>query len=163
MGDSFTALDFRSACGQFATGVCVVTGMLDNKSPVGVTINSFSSVSLEPPLVLFCLDKNALSFDAFSIASRFAVNILAEDQQALSNNFARQSDDKFADIDYQVTEEGVPVLENCLTVMECRMYAVHDGGDHQIIVGEVSRIRKQREDARPLLYFRGGYNALASD
>ena len=160
MGELFSATDFRSACGQFATGVCIVTGTLDNKSHMGVTINSFSSVSLEPPLILFCLDKKALSFDAFSIARSFAVNILAEDQMALSNQFAKQAEDKFTGVDFELNEQGVPILTNCLAALECRMYAIHDGGDHQIIVGEVSRIREGR-DARPLLYFRGGYQSLA--
>ena len=161
MADSFSALDFRAACGRFATGVTVVTGMDEDKKPVGVTVNSFSSVSLEPPLVLFCLDKQALSFDAFSIASRFAINFLAEDQENLSNQFAKQSEDKFAGIEYEFNQDGVPILANCLGALECRMHAVHDGGDHQIIVGEVSKILTGR-DASPLLYFKGSYGRLAN-
>ena len=159
MSNSFSALDFRAACGKFATGVTIVTGMDENKKPVGVTVNSFSSVSLDPPLVLFCLDKKALSFDAFSIASRFAINFLAEDQQDLSNKFAQQSEDKFAGVAFELNQDGVPILDHCLGNLECRMHAVHDGGDHQIIVGEVSRIREGR-DEKPLLYFKGSYGQL---
>lgn len=151
---------FRQACGCFATGVTVVTGRLDDGAPIGVTVNSFSSVSLDPPLVLFSLDKNALSFDAFSMTKYFAFNILNEDQKHFSNNFATQSPDKFKDIDYYKSENGVPLLKDGLGVIECQMHAVHEGGDHQIIVGEVINITCTSGGKNPLLYYKGAYAAL---
>lgn len=160
METDISTRELRDACGQFATGVTVITGRLDNGTPVGVTVNSFTSVSLEPPLILFCLDKRALSFDAFSLNSSFVVNILASDQEWLSNQFAQQGGDKFTGVDYTTNAFGVPVLSDCLTTIECRMHAVHEGGDHQIIVGDVIRIDNLGEGA-PLLYFRGGYERLA--
>lgn len=151
---------FRHMCGCFATGVTVVTGRLDDASPVGVTANSFSSVSLDPPLVLFSLANQALSFDAFSMTKHFAFNILEENQEELSNNFAAQSQDKFDGIDYGESKEGVPLLRDTLGTIECRMHAVHEGGDHQIIVGEVIRITNTSEGKKPLLYYKGAYGEL---
>lgn len=162
---SIDPIEFRNCCGRFATGVTVVTATLADGSPVGVTVNSFSSVSLAPPLVLFCLDNKALSFDAFSLTSHFAFNILSEAQQKVSNNFASQGIDKFEDADYHFNEKNVPILNNCLATIECRMHAVHDGGDHQIIVGQVLSISAPElssgSDGRPLLYFSGGYQKLS--
>ncbi len=160
-------IEFRNCCGRFATGVTVVTAMLNDGSPVGVTANSFSSVSLDPPLILFCLDKKALSFDAFNLASHFAFNILSESQQAVSNNFASQGIDKFKDANFKLNDSGVPILEGCLATIECRMHAIHDGGDHQIIVGKVQSMAMKDlsadEHGRPLLYFSGKYGKLATE
>lgn len=150
---------YRDICGQFATGVTVVTGRLDDGSPIGVTVNSFSSVSLDPPLVLFSLDKKALSFDAFSMTKNFAFNILSEDQKGYSNNFATQSPNKFDGIDHRESTNGVPLLKGCLGVIECRMHAVHEGGDHQIIVGEVIKITSGECD-KPLIFYKGAYRSL---
>lgn len=160
MENGISTREFRAVCGQFATGVTVVTGRLDNGDPVGVTVNSFTSVSLEPPLILFCLDRGALSFDAFSLNSSFVVNILATDQEWLSNQFAKQGGDKFVGVDYTDNDHGVPVLSGCLATIECRMHAVYEGGDHQIIVGDVVRLENKGEGS-PLIYFRGNYERLA--
>ena len=153
--------ELRNACGQFATGVMVVTGRIDDGSPVGVTVNSFSSVSLDPPLVLFCLDKQALSFDAFSMGKNFALNVLSEDQRALSDQFAQQGGDKYTGVSITESAHGIPLLNGCLATIECAMHAVHEGGDHQIIVGEVERVTTGDSTGRPLLFFRGKYNNLA--
>ncbi|WP_420550070.1 flavin reductase family protein [Curvivirga sp.] len=163
--NSIDPMEFRNCCGRFATGVTVVTGKLADGSPVGVTANSFSSVSLDPALVLFCLDKKALSFDAFSLDSHFAFNILSEDQMDASNNFASQGIDKFEKAEYRCNEYGVPILKDTLATIECKMHAIHDGGDHQIIVGEVtSMAMKELTDdtsGRPLLYFSGSYGKMS--
>jgi len=150
---------FRDICGSFATGVTVVTGRLDDGSPIGVTVNSFSSVSLDPPLVLFCLDKKALSFDAFSMVKYFAFNILSEEQKEYSNKFSTQSPNKFEGVDYSESTNGVPLLKDCLGLVECQMHAVHEGGDHQIIVGKVINITAG-EAERPLIYYQSKYRSL---
>lgn len=160
MESDITPREFRDVCGQFATGVTVVTGRLDNNMPVGVTVNSFTSVSLEPPLILFCLDRNALSFDAFSLNSSFVVNILSSEQEWLSNQFARQGGDKFDGVAFNNNSHNIPVLADCLATIECRMHAVYEGGDHQIIVGDVISV-DAKQDGAPLLYFRGEYEQLA--
>ncbi len=150
---------FRDTCGRFATGVMIVTGRLSDGAPVGVTVNSFSSVSLDPPLVLFCLDRNALSFDAFSMNNQFAFNVLGEHQRDISNKFASQSIDKYDGVKYDLSDNGVPILQGCLASIECQMHAVHEGGDHQIIVGKVIKVSIEKEE-RPLIYFKGAYSAL---
>lgn len=155
----FTSLEFRTACGRFATGVTVVTALGADGSPVGVTINSFSSVSLEPPLVLFCLDRGALSFAAFEAAKSFAINVLSDDQQALSERFAQQGAPKFGDLDLMQWDTGCPILKGCLANLECLTDAVHDGGDHIIVVGRVCRLAVS-DAGRPLVYYAGRYAGL---
>ena len=159
----FDAMDFRKCCGHFATGVTVVTAKLGNGELVGVTANSFASVSLDPPLVLFCLDKSAQSFDAFSLSSHFAFNFLGANQQGVSNNFATPGIDKFANAEFEFSEHGIPLLKGCIAQMECKMHAIHDGGDHQIIVGLVEDLNYSKADeAAPLVYFQGQYASLES-
>ncbi len=155
----FSDKEFRNICGCFTTGVCVVAGSLNNGSYIGITINSFSSVSLDPPLVLFCLDKKNLNFDAFSMNKHFTINILTEDQEKISNNFAMQSKDKFKNIDYDISINNSPILKNCLGTIECLMHAVHEGGDHQIIVAQVTNI-SCNDDAKPLVYYKGKYRHI---
>ncbi|MGF1639343.1 MAG: flavin reductase family protein [Rhodospirillales bacterium] len=152
--------EFRSALGLFASGVCVVTAVADAGAPVGVTISAFSSLSLEPPLILFCLGNKTRNIDAFVNGSgRFAVNILAEDQVALSERFASQAEDKFAGIACRRSEAGPPLLPGSLAQLECTRVATHVGGDHLIVVGRVERVHGTGE-ARPLLRFRGHYRRL---
>lgn len=148
--------DFRNALGCFATGVTVVTTLAVDGRPVGLTANAFSSVSLDPPLVLFCLDKGTMSFDAFRSGAGFAVNVLEETQQMLSVRFADTASDKWNGIAYETWETGAPILEGCVANLDCSTEAVHDAGDHIIVVGRVLRLRYDKE-ARPLLYYRGRY------
>lgn len=157
----FDARDFRHALGRFATGIMVVTGLGPDGRPVGVTVNAFSSVSLDPPLVLFCLGRQASTYGALAQGERFAVNILAEGQRTLSDLFAGKGEDKFAGIDYQAGLGGCPLLTGALGWLECRREATHDGGDHGIVVGRVERLMGEG-DGLPLLYFRGGYRSLGS-
>jgi flavin reductase (DIM6/NTAB) family NADH-FMN oxidoreductase RutF len=158
----FDAKDFRHALGRFATGIMVVTGVGRDGRPVGVTVNAFSSVSLDPPLVLFCLGRQASTYSALAEGERFAVNILAEDQRALSDRFAGKAEDKFAGLDYEQGAGGCPLLAGALGWLECRREATHDGGDHGIVVGRVEGLRAGG-DGRPLLYFRGAYRTLGPD
>lgn len=149
----------RDALGCFGTGVTVVTTVDQKGAPVGLTANSFTSVSLDPPLLLFCLARTAGSLAAFEASSTFAVNVLHIGQQPTSDRFARRSEDRFAETAFEAWHDGVPALVGSLAVFLCRKHAVHDGGDHRIFVGEVIRARfEPRRD--PLLYFRGRYRRL---
>ena len=154
-------MEFRATMGCYATGIAVITTIGDQDEPVGVTVNSFTSVSLDPPLVLFCLDRNATSLAAFDARGKFDVNVLAEDQQSVSARFAAPVDDRWQGFGWHpgpVT--GMPLFDGCLASMECVLHAVHEGGDHQIIVGEVKEVRPTRQ-GKPLLYFRGRYDRCA--
>ena len=144
---------FRSALGRFATGVTVVTTQDESGAPIGVTANSFNSVSLDPPMVLWSLAKSSLSLAAFSQAGTFAVHILACDQQDMSNRFARRGDDKFSGVDL---EPGpVPLFRHCAARFICRTAFQYEGGDHIIFVGEVTDFEAGGKP--PLLYLEGRY------
>jgi len=153
------ARTFRDALGCFATGVTVVTAMCPDGSPVGLTANSFTSVSLDPPLLLVCIANSAGSAPFLRDAERFAVNVLQIGQQPTSNRFAGKGQDRFGLTPWEVGEYGTPVLTGSLSSFECARDAVHDGGDHFILVGRVLKaIFEPRRD--PLLYFRGKYRKL---
>ena len=157
---SFDSQQFRRALGRFATGVSVITANPPGYAPFGVTVNSFSSLSLTPPLVLWSLQKNSDTMDAFAIANGYCVNVLAEDQQELSGRFARKGNHDLAEAEFTVGESGLPVLNGVLASFECEIDARHDGGDHIILIGRVVAMRAG-EPGRPLLYFDGGYRQLA--
>lgn len=147
---------FRNALGSFATGITVMTA-LGPDGPVGITVNSFSSLSLDPPLVLFCIARTSQSFAAFATAPAFAVNVLADDQQELSVRFSRRDlQDRWGGLAVDTWDTGAPILKGCLATMECDRHDLLDGGDHVIVVGRVRRL-ESRADGRPLLYFRGAY------
>ena len=152
----------RDALGCFATGVTVVTCLDDGGRPAGLTVNSFTAVSLEPPLLLVCLHKEALSAGALVGASHFAINVLQTGQQPASITFSTRVEDRFGSTRWSRGEAGAPILEESLCVFECARYAVHDGGDHHILVGQVT---KASFDAGldPLLFFRGSYRRLHFD
>jgi flavin reductase (DIM6/NTAB) family NADH-FMN oxidoreductase RutF len=149
---------FRKALGCFATGVTVVTTADPDGRPVGVTVSAFSSLSLDPPLVLFCLDKRTTSLDAFR-SGYFAIHVLKEDQRQLSIQFASRQQDKWNGIDHTTNADGVPVLANCLARLECALHEMIEGGDHVIFVGRVTGLEHQT-GGQPLLYFRGAYANL---
>lgn len=151
---------FRNALGQFPTGVAIVTTLSPDGEPIGVTVNSFSSVSLEPAMILWCLDKKAYSLAAFKLAKRFAVHVLTENQESLSNHFARSSTEKFANLDLQSGLGDVPLLPDCAAVFECTTEHCYDGGDHLIFVGRVGRFDVAAE--LPLVFHRGKYSQLSS-
>ena len=151
----------RDALGCFATGVTVVT-CLHEAVPTGITVNSFTSVSLDPPLLLVCIAKRAASAAALTNASHFAVNVLQTGQQPASIRFSTRDEDRFGATPWACGEAGAPILEESLGVFECERYAVYEGGDHHILVGQVV---KASFDAGldPLLYFRGRYRRLHFD
>lgn len=151
--------DLRDALGCYATGVTVVTTM-SARGPLGMTANSFASVSLAPPLVLWSPARRSARFPAFEAAEHFAIHVLAEDQQALAERFAREGEN-FSGLDLREGLGRAPLLSGCAAVFECAHAAGHDGGDHLIVVGEV--IRMHHTDQRPLLYHRGQYAKVADD
>ena len=155
---SFSEREFRDALGQFVTGVTVVTTRSEDGAPLGVTINSFTSVSLRPPMVLFCLDARSRYLDAFAQAGCFAVHVLAADQRDWSVRFAG-SGDRWDGLGSTSWETGAPIIEGCLGVFECRLAAIHDGGDHKIFLGDVIRL-SGGDDRRPLAYHLGRYTAV---
>ena len=153
------ARTFRDALGCFATGVTIITAMGADGQPIGLTANSFTSVSLDPPLLLVCIANNAGSAAVLEVADRFAVNVLQIGQQPTSNRFASKAEDRFGLTPWEPGEFGTPVLTGSLASFECARHAVHEGGDHFILVGRVLKARfEPRRD--PLLYFRGKYRRL---
>ncbi|CRL97526.1 MULTISPECIES: p-hydroxyphenylacetate 3-hydroxylase reductase component [Pseudomonas] len=155
---TFDPRAFRRALGNFATGVTVVTAADASGRKVGVTANSFNSVSLDPPLVLWSIDKRSSSHGVFEEASHFAVNVLAADQIDLSNNFARPKDDRFAEIAYEPGEGGAPVFADCAARFHCEKYQQVDGGDHWIMIGKV--VAFDDFGRSPLLYHQGAYSMV---
>ncbi len=155
---SFSTHDFRAALGMFATGVTIVTARGSDGAPVGLTANSFNSVSLEPPLVLWSLARNAGSMPAFESGSHYAINILAAEQHALAERFASKSVDRFADLAFSEGAGGAPIIEGAVAVFECFNRSRYDEGDHVIFVGEVERC-SSRPGAQPLIFHGGRYFA----
>ncbi|MFA7428768.1 MAG: flavin reductase family protein [Rhodospirillaceae bacterium] len=146
---------FRKALGCFASGVAVVTSVGADKRLVGVTVSAFTSVSLDPPLVLFCLDRRNTSLDAFT-SGHFAINILQEDQRQVSIQFASRLEDKWQGIAFEVNEHGVPLISETLARLECSVHELVEGGDHLIVIGKVDSL-DYKTGGQPLLYFRGAY------
>lgn len=155
----FDPRDFRRALGMFATGVTIVTARAEDGTPVGVTANSFNSVSLTPPLVLWSLARTARSLPVFSQATHWNVHILSEQQEDLSNHFARAGEDKFGGLSLDVGLSSAPLLPDCSARFQCRTMFQYEGGDHVIFVGEV--VAYDRSERAPLLYVTGNY-ALAA-
>jgi len=157
VSDAFDTIAFRRALGNFATGVTVMTTCHAGRK-TGMTANSFNSVSLQPPLILWSIVKTARSYEVFAQASHFAVNVLAADQIALSNHFARYSEDKFEGIEVETAPCGTPLLLGCAARFVCEKYQCVDGGDHWILLGKV--IHFDDFARSPLLYHQGAYSAL---
>jgi flavin reductase (DIM6/NTAB) family NADH-FMN oxidoreductase RutF len=160
---TFDERQFRDALGQFATGVAVVTSEVDGIR-MAMTVNSFNAVSLRPPLVLFSMGRSAQSFDLWQRAETFAVMVLQEDQGALSTKFARSGGNKWHDVDVVPGVTGAPLLPTWLACFECRVYARHDGGDHEIVVGQVVNMQNDSSrSAGPLVFYRGRYRVLSAE
>lgn len=149
---------FRNALGRFATGVCVVSTVGADGMPAGLTVSAFASLSLTPPLVLFCLDKATKRLAAFGESDAFGISVLSERQRDVSDLFASQDADKFARVSHVLGENGCPLLDGTAALLECALVATHDGGDHTIFVARVDRA--EVFDEEPLLYYRGDYRRL---
>jgi flavin reductase (DIM6/NTAB) family NADH-FMN oxidoreductase RutF len=157
--------DFRRVMGHFATGVTIVTAWDAERRPTGLTASSFTSVSLQPPLILVCVSQKAQSYPAIRAAGRFAVNILSMGQEIVSRRFATapsaSGDEKFEGLDYQPGPLGLPILTDALAHLECSVVHAYPGGDHTIFVAQVESAESRGDAGRePLLYFRGRYARL---
>jgi len=155
MSTAFDAAEFRKALGAFATGVTIITTKAADGSLIGLTANSFNSVSLNPPLVLWSLAETAASLPVFRAAEHWAVHVLASDQEELSGRFARRGIDKFAGLDIETGVGGIPLLKGCTARFECRNAFQYEGGDHIIFVGEV--LNFSRSESAPLVFHGGKY------
>jgi flavin reductase (DIM6/NTAB) family NADH-FMN oxidoreductase RutF len=150
--------EFRRILSHFASGVTVVTTSV-NGMHHGITVSAFCSLSLEPPLVLICIDQRALGHAMIRDAGVFAINVLAEDGERLSRLFASREPDKFLHVRYRIGQTGAPLLSDALATLECRLVDQHPGGDHTIFIGEVLDGDAQ-DRTGPLLYYRSGYHRL---
>lgn len=154
---SADALAFRHALGAFGTGVTVVTAAAPE--PLGITANSFASVSLDPPLILWSPAKMSRRFNTFRAAPHFAIHVLSEDQRGIAAGFTRSGDD-FDGVEWRPSAQGVPLIAGCLARFECSFHAAHDGGDHDIIVGRVTAVTTS--DGAPLIFQGGRYGSFKS-
>jgi flavin reductase (DIM6/NTAB) family NADH-FMN oxidoreductase RutF len=150
-----TQEEFRSALSRFASGVTVVTTKDVTGRLHGITVSAFCSVSLDPPLILVCIEKSAGSHHVFNESGVFVVNILSSGQRELSDRFASQIENRFEGVEMSLNIDGIPVLSNCLANLECRVKYTADGGDHSIFIGEVDKAVVHEGD--PLIYFRSEY------
>jgi len=150
--------ELRRVMGHFATGVTVITALRKSGEMHGLTANAFTSVSLVPPLLLVCVDKNAESYPCFDETRVFTVNILAHDQEALSRKFAVSGGDKLQGVAYHTGANGAPILDGALAYVECKVVQEFDGGDHTIYLGEIEQA--EAREGKPLMFFRGGYREL---
>ncbi len=153
---SFSTQEFRASLGMFATGVTIVTARSASGAPIGLTANSFNAVSLQPPLVLWSLRRNAGSMAAFSNGLHYAINVLAADQQALAERFAARDGERWAGVDYQDGSHGAPLLGGVVATFECFNRSQYTEGDHVIFVGEVEHC-SHRPNASPLLFHGGRF------
>jgi 3-hydroxy-9,10-secoandrosta-1,3,5(10)-triene-9,17-dione monooxygenase reductase component len=153
---------FRNVLGHFGTGVAIITSIEDDGQPCGMAVQSFSSLSLDPPYVFFAPAKTSTSWPRIKATGKFCANVLSEDQEELSRNFAVSGGDKFANVAWHETGNGTPVLDGVLAWIDCEIEAEHDAGDHSIVIGRVLELDVER-DGRPLLFFRGGYGRLSED
>ncbi|MBV8772062.1 MAG: flavin reductase family protein [Deltaproteobacteria bacterium] len=151
--------ELRRVMGHFATGVTVITTVSDQGTPYGLTANAFMSVSLEPPLLLISVDKKAESYPYFEQSKVFTINVLRDDQEGLSRRFAVSGGNKFEGIAFHRGANNVPILEDTLAHIECRLFASYDGGDHTLYLGEI--LEAETREGKPLLFYRGGYRAFA--
>jgi flavin reductase (DIM6/NTAB) family NADH-FMN oxidoreductase RutF len=158
---SFDTRSFRQALGCFPTGVTVVT-VGTAERPKGMTVNSFASVSLDPPQILWCMDRKSSHYHTFTKAQNFTVSVLGSAHRTVSDRLAKPGEHSLEGLALSKTENGVPGLADALAVLECRLQTVHEGGDHAIIVGRVEYFSFTKTGA-PLVFFRGRYGALAED
>ena len=155
----FDSREFRNALGRFATGVCLITVVDEKDNALAMTANSFSSVSLDPPLVLWNLQNTSDVYEYFSQPRHFAINVLTQEQLDLSNQYARKDQHELDADHYRVGKHGAPVIRDALMSFECELYATHEGGDHLIIVGRVLELSGLPE-GNPLLFYSGSYGEL---
>ncbi len=152
---------FLRACAQFTTGVAVTTVLDSAGAPHGMTVNSFTSVSLQPPLVLVCIDRKARILEHFLNSDLFAINILRENQESLSRRFAQEYEDRFGSVEWYPGETRMPLIPGALATLECSVFQRLESGDHTVVIGEV--VSAIRHEGRPLIYFSSSYRSLGLD
>ena len=158
--DSFTSAEFRVACGLFPTGVTVVTRLTPDRKPHGITVSSFASLSLQPPLVLVCIDLRSFFLKGLAEGEMFAINVLGEDQKHLSIHFSRPREEgRFRDVLWHEGEHGVPLLAGAVATFQCELNRGVDAGDHRILIGIVRRLECRK--LPPLLWCHGSYHTMA--
>lgn len=151
--------DFRKVLGSYPTGVCVVTA-LDSGRIAGMVVGSFTSVSLDPPLVGFFPDKSSTSWPLIEKAGRFCVNVMGSDQQDVCRSASARGEAKFVGVEYAISDHELPVIAGSIATIECRLHSVTEAGDHWFVMGEVLRLEAPREDD-PMLFHRGRYGGFA--
>ncbi|MDH4549901.1 flavin reductase [Pseudomonas sp. BN607] len=151
---------FRQVLGQYPTGVCVVTAQQAGGKPTGMAVGSFTSVSLNPPLVAFLPDKSSSSWPRIEESGKFCVNILAAEQEPVCRRFAAKTEDKFEGLEYRLSANGSPIIEQCVAWIDCDIDCVHEAGDHYIVIGRVKEL-KIESAGLPLLFFQGGYGRFS--
>ncbi|NND66376.1 MAG: flavin reductase family protein [Halioglobus sp.] len=157
---SFEGRELRDAMGRFATGVCLITTVTKEGIAMALTANSFTSVSLDPPLVLWNLQDTSDVYDNFATPRHFAINVLALEQQDLSNQYARKGQHEIDTGHFSIGKHGAPIIHDALVSMECELEATHSGGDHLIIVGRILDL-VERVSGDPLVFYAGGYRELS--
>ncbi|MEM9315115.1 MAG: flavin reductase family protein [Pseudomonadota bacterium] len=159
---SFSSLEFRDALGRFATGVCLVTAIDSDGDAIAVTVNSFASVSLEPPLILWSVQKDSDVYEVFAAAEHFAVGVLTEEQEEFSTAYAQKGGHQLREGHFRPGRNGAPLVERALVNFECSLERALEGGDHTILLGRVTRVVNAAEDTcAPLLFFGGAYRQLS--
>jgi 3-hydroxy-9,10-secoandrosta-1,3,5(10)-triene-9,17-dione monooxygenase reductase component len=158
---NFDAREFRNALGSFATGVALVTAREAGGRAIGITINSFSSVSLDPPLVLWSLASTSPNLEHFGVGASHLIHVLAHDQEPLAKRFASRVADKFEGMPHNTTADGLPQFDDCLAYFECRTHALHSEGDHVIVIARVHALTHRARD--PLLFCAGKFAVLATE
>jgi 3-hydroxy-9,10-secoandrosta-1,3,5(10)-triene-9,17-dione monooxygenase reductase component len=154
---------FRRTLGHYASGITIVTGIVDDE-PAGFTCQSFYSVSVEPPLVSFSVMKTSTTYPRIRETGSFAINVLSQAQHQVSSQFARSGTDKWAGISWAATASGNPAIDDCLMWLDCELWAEHEAGDHQIVIGRVREMGRLGEEntAEPLLFYKGRYRYLSA-
>jgi flavin reductase (DIM6/NTAB) family NADH-FMN oxidoreductase RutF len=151
---------FRRVCSKYATGITILTVLDPLGAPHGMTVNSFTSVSLSPPLVLVCIDRQTPILSHFAPGTRFGVNVLHEEQKDLSTWFARSGHDRFSGMEWYAGETGVPILPGMLATLECEVTQMVEAGDHVVVIG--AALHATWRDGQPLVYFNSSYQSLRS-
>lgn len=159
MSDS--AHEFRRILGHYPTGVCAVTAMSDIGEPIGLVVGSFTSVSLDPPLVGFFPDRGSATWPQIRKAGRFCVNVLGDNQSSVCSSLAAKGDRKFAEIDYRLSQLGCPIIDGVLAWIDCELHEVHEAGDHFIVLGRVKSLDLHAEGS-PMIFHKGGYSKILS-
>lgn len=152
--------DFRKVLGSYPTGVSVITALGADGKPNGMVVGTFTSVSLDPPLVGFFPDKRSTSWPLIEAAGHFCVNIMGSDQQDICRAVGAKGDEKFVGVEFSISDHGLPIIANAIAAIECRLYSVTEAGDHWFVMGEVLRLETTR-DEDPMLFHRGRYGGFA--